>query len=335
MKTHRRFGVLGTGAFGSALANILIENGHKVLMYGISETEIADINNGFNTKYFGDIQFANPELIRATNNLGEFLDDVDTAVLAVPSVAVGSLLSEISKIANGRKIDLINLSKGLEPNTKQFFSQYIKDNFTNIINNFSSIMGPSFAIEVFKGNLTMVNIVGTNIEFNKEVAQYFNNKHFYVKPYSQIKGAELFSAFKNVLAIGLGITSVLYPGQNSHAGLLTLGTSEIFRVYKAMYPDGENTIGYNFSSFGDIFLTCSSPTSRNFSFGANIANKGIDAALNEQQWTIEGYDTAKTLQKLIVEYNITDVPFLSNIISILFEHKEPKNIIDFFVAKQN
>ncbi|MHA0272541.1 NAD(P)H-dependent glycerol-3-phosphate dehydrogenase [Mycoplasma sp. 48589B] len=333
-ENNLKFGVLGTGAFGSALANILVENGNKVLMYGISESEIKDINNGYNTKYFGDVKFNNPSLISATNNLEYFLENVDTAILAVPSVAVGSLLKQVSLILGDRKINIINLSKGLEPNTKQFFSQFIKENYEKNILNFSSIMGPSFAAEVFSGKLTMVNIVGVNLEFNTKIAEYFNNSHFYVKPFNEIKGAELFSALKNVLAIGLGITSVFYPGQNSHAGLLTLGTGEIFNVYKALYPHGENTIGYNFSSFGDIFLTCSSPSSRNFSFGSKIAQMGIDKALQEQQWTIEGYDTAKTLQKLIQEYNIKDVPFLQNIISILFEQKPEQNILDFFKTKQ-
>ncbi|MFV8481606.1 NAD(P)H-dependent glycerol-3-phosphate dehydrogenase [Mycoplasma sp. SK341A] len=335
MKENKlKFGVLGTGAFGSALANILVENGNKVVMYGISEAEIADINNGLNSKYFGEIKFSNPELISATDNLDFFLDQIDTAILAVPSVAVGSLLTKVSTILGNRKINLINLSKGLEPNTKQFFSQYIKENYGGNIANFSSIMGPSFAAEVFAGKLTMVNIVGVNLEFNTKIAQYFNNSHFYVKPFSEIKGAELFSALKNVLAIGLGITSVLYPGQNSHAGLLTMGTGEIFNVYKAMYPHGENTIGYNFSSFGDIFLTCSSPSSRNFSFGAKIAEVGVNKALAEQQLTIEGYDTAKTLQKLIAEYQIANIPFLQNIISILFEGKSEQDILDFFKPKQ-
>ncbi|SJZ45720.1 NAD(P)H-dependent glycerol-3-phosphate dehydrogenase [Mycoplasmopsis verecunda] len=328
-----KFGVLGTGAFGSALANILIENNHKVIMYGISEEEILDINRGYNSKYFGTTKFSNPDLISATNNLDYFLDSINTAILAVPSVAVEKLMSQVSSKLGERKINLLNLSKGLEPKTKQFFSQYINENYGKNISNFASLMGPSFAIEVFQGKLTMVNVVGANLKFNEEIASYFNNEHFYVKPFNEIRGAELFSALKNVLAIGLGITSVLYPGQNSHAGLLTMGTGEIFNVYKAMYPKGENTIGYNFSSFGDIFLTCSSPTSRNFSFGAKIASDGVKKALNEQQLTIEGYDTAKTLSKIIKDYNIKNTPFLSNIISILFEGKPQYEIIDFLKAK--
>ncbi|WP_208664662.1 NAD(P)H-dependent glycerol-3-phosphate dehydrogenase, partial [Mycoplasma nasistruthionis] len=234
----------------------------------------------------------------------------------------------VCDILKDRQIDLINLSKGLEPKTKMFFSQYITLNYSKNIRNFASIMGPSFAKEVFSQNLTMVNIVGKNIDFNSEISGFFNNDTFIVKPYNDILGAELFSALKNVLAIGTGICSELYPGENSHAGLLTTGISEIFNIYKSMYPDGENTIGYHFSSVGDIFLTCSSKSSRNFSLGVNIAKFGIDKALEMQSLTVEGYDTAKTLVKLLDEYNIQNAPLMRNITEILFNNKDPKKIID-------
>lgn len=331
MKEKIKFGVLGTGAFGSALANILIENNFPVMMYGINEQEISDINDGYNRKFFGEIPFKNSNLISATNDLGYFYENVNTVILAVPSVAVGVILRQSAKVLGNKKISIINLSKGLEPETKQFFSDYITSAFDKNLENLASIMGPSFAIEVFEGKLTMVNIVGTNSKFNQEVAQYFNNSHFYVKPYDDIKGAEVFAALKNVLAIGLGMTSVLYPGQNSHAGLLTLGTYEIFKIYKTMFPNEEDTIGYNFAAMGDIFLTCSSPTSRNFSFGINVAKVGVSEALATQNVTTEGYDTAITLQKIIEEYNIKDIPFLQGIIDVLFNGKDPKVILDSII----
>ncbi|QNM93414.1 NAD(P)-binding domain-containing protein [Mycoplasma sp. Pen4] len=327
---QKTWGVLGTGAFGSALANVLTKNGHEVLMYGIAQDEIDDINSGCNRKFFNETKFANEHLISATNNLETFLNKVNTVILAVPSIAVEPLLKQVCQILGDRQIDLVNLSKGLEPKTKEFFSKYINSNFGKNISNFASIMGPSFAIEVFNQKLTMVNIVGRNLEFNQSIAKDLNNEFFYVKPYSDISGAELFSALKNVLAIGMGICSILYPGQNSHAGLLTLGTSEIYQVYKSIYPEGECTIGYHFSSIGDIFLTCSSTTSRNFTFGTQIAKLGIDQALKEQKLTIEGYDTAKTLVKLINEFNIQDIPFLRNITEILFDHKDHNLILDMF-----
>ncbi|MEA4191307.1 MULTISPECIES: NAD(P)H-dependent glycerol-3-phosphate dehydrogenase [unclassified Mycoplasma] len=331
MKEKIKFGVLGTGAFGSALANILIENNFPVMMYGINAQEISDINDGYNRKFFGEIPFKNSNLISATNDLGYFYENVDTVILAVPSVAVGVILRQSAKVLGNKKISIINLSKGLEPETKQFFSDYITSAFDNNLENLASIMGPSFAIEVFEGKLTMVNIVGINSKFNQEVAQCFNNSHFYVKPYDDIKGAEVFAALKNVLAIGLGMSSVLYPGQNSHAGLLTLGTYEIFKIYKTMFPNEEDTIGYNFAAMGDIFLTCSSPTSRNFSFGINVAKVGVSEALATQNVTTEGYDTAITLQKIIEEYNIKDIPFLQGIIDVLFNNKDPKVILDSII----
>ncbi|WP_324672843.1 NAD(P)H-dependent glycerol-3-phosphate dehydrogenase [Mycoplasma sp. 888] len=331
MKEKIKFGVLGTGAFGSALANILIENNFPVMMYGINEQEISDINDGYNRKFFGEIPFKNSNLISATNDLGYFYENVNTVILAVPSVAVGAILKQSAEVLGNRKISIINLSKGLEPETKQFFSDYITAAFGKNLENLASIMGPSFAIEVFEKKLTMVNIVGTNSKFNQEVAQYFNNSHFYVKPYNDIKGAEVFAALKNVLAIGLGIASVLYPGQNSHAGLLTLGTYEIFKIYKTMFPNEKDTIGYNFAAMGDIFLTCSSPTSRNFSFGINVAKVGVKEASATQNVTTEGYDTAITLQKIIREYNIKDIPFLQGIIDVLFNDKDPKVILDSII----
>lgn len=323
-KTYE-IGILGTGAWGSALANVLSSNNHKIIMWGIDDKEIEDINKGYNKKYFGEQKFENNQNIFATSNIDEVLKNTNTILLAVPSGAIFSVLNLIKeKKEKNNKINIINVAKGIEEKSNKFFSQIIKEVLGESLENYCSLIGPSFACEVMEQKFTMINIVGPNKDFLSKVAILFNNNNFRLVSLECEESAELFAALKNVLAIGIGIVSYFYPNENTKAAMLATGVKEISNIQKDPY------IGFELAGIGDIFLTCSSTKSRNYSFGLLVAKEGLANALKVNNKTIEGYHAAKILNHMIEKNNLKNKTlFLNSIIEILYKNKSPKNILDF------
>ncbi|QKT05152.1 NAD(P)H-dependent glycerol-3-phosphate dehydrogenase [Mycoplasma sp. OR1901] len=328
MKYKYDFGFIGTGAYGSALANVLSYNNKKISMYGIDQKEIEDINNGHNQKYFGSNNFFNKDNIFATNNLEEVVLNSRYIVLAIPSSAIRVVLKQISDVIKFKRINLINLSKGIEPSTELFFSQFIKKKFSKNLKNLATLLGPSFAIEIFNKELTVINIVGENKEYNDELVNCFNNNYFKLVENNNEIGLELFASLKNVLAIGLGIASIATESRNTNAALITIGIQEMITIYQKLTNDYNNDFVYQFAGIGDTFLTCTSVKSRNYTFGTMIGEFGINKALEKTNGTVEGYTTAKSLDKIIKNSNI-NAPFFENIIQILSDKKEHMKICDF------
>ncbi|WP_036452105.1 NAD(P)H-dependent glycerol-3-phosphate dehydrogenase [Mycoplasma buteonis] len=329
MKKAKKFGFIGTGAWSSALANVLSENGYESMLYGIDKNEIDDINSGYNKKYFNSRMFVNPENIKATNSLEEVLKFANVIVLGVPSHIVRSVLKDMQDILKYKKIDLVNLSKGIEPSSELFFSEFIKKKFKKNLKNLATFIGPSFASEVFNNKLTMINVTGDNADYIEMLCGHFNNNKFKIVPNFNTKGTEIFAALKNVLAIGMGIVSYQDDSRNTHAALLSMGLREIVKVYQRLCPGESNSpVALDFAGVGDTVLTCSSFQSRNYTFGKDVAEFGIDVAVERNATTVEGYQTAKTLEKIIRKKDI-DVPLFKNIIQVLFKHKNPFKILDF------
>ncbi|WP_029513294.1 NAD(P)H-dependent glycerol-3-phosphate dehydrogenase [Mycoplasmopsis primatum] len=327
MKKHITF--IGSGAWASGLASVLSYNNHQVTLWGIDDKEVNDINHGINSKYFGDQKFNNPQNIRATKDLKQALEHFDFLVLAVPSNAIISVLKQIKDIIGNRKIKIINVAKGIDSKSKKFFSSVINDEFRENIEDYCTIIGPSFAVEVFANKLTMINIVGPNLDYLMDVTKIFNNDYFRLVLNPNETGSELYAALKNVLAIGIGMINYMMPFQNPQAALLSIGVKEIHKIYQKFMPHGSYKIGFELAGIGDIFLTCSSLKSRNFQFGYEVAKNGLKNVLANNQKTVEGYHNAKILEEILLTMKDIKTPFLWSIIDVLYHEKEPKKLLDF------
>ncbi|MGZ9762636.1 NAD(P)H-dependent glycerol-3-phosphate dehydrogenase [Mycoplasma sp. 394] len=330
MKKLYKFGFIGTGAWGSALANVLSENGHNVIMYGIDKVEVDDINNGYNQKYFWSLPFYAPDKIKATLDFDEVVLNSENIVLAVPANTLKGILKQMHHSLKNRKVNIINLSKGIESVSEMFFSDFIQHRFKRNLKNLVSLVGPSFAIEVFQKEVTIINILGTNSDYCQEIMSYFNNRYFQLRHQKNVLGSELFSALKNVLAIGLGILSNHTNSNNTVAAIITIGVNEILDIYKVISGNDDVKMGFDFAGIGDVFLTCNSSKSRNYMFGNQISEFGISKALENNSKTIEGYQTAKILAKMLKEKQI-ETKLFQSIIDILFNKKEPILLTDFLV----
>lgn len=324
-----KIAVIGTGSWGSALASALSKNGHQISMYGIDQDEINDINACKNTKYFGNKLFNECQNVKASKDLKEVLINANYILFAVPSSSLRLVLKKIQKELGTKKINIINSIKGIEVETGMFYSDFINKKFGKNLKNFSSLIGPSFAVEVFENNLTMVNVVGKKTEYLKEISKLFNSDRFRVIIGDNENGSELFAALKNVLAIGVGMINFYHPEMNTQSAVLSIGTKEISEVYKGINPFDEcGSVALELAGIGDIFLTCSSPKSRNYSFGYSISKFGLKQTLVNYTKTVEGFHTARILEKIIKTHSI-NVPFLSSIIDVLFHKKNPFKLLDF------
>ncbi|MDC4181941.1 NAD(P)H-dependent glycerol-3-phosphate dehydrogenase [Mycoplasma bradburyae] len=314
----RKVAILGTGAWGTALANVLLKNNHTVKMWGIDLDEIKDLNNGYNTRYFGHKKlYKAPDL--ASTDLEEVVSDCDFVLLAIPSKFFGDVLDKLANVLKDRKINLINVAKGIDSNTKQFWSDVIRKLFEKNLLSLTSLLGPSFAIEVFNNHPTVINAVSSDINACKDVCELFNNDTFELIPYQNELSAQLFAAIKNVCAIGTGIIFEQSQSANTRCAFLTKLFNEMDSMYQGLAKDNYNPKDCNqLSGIGDFILTCTNPQSRNFSFGNLIAKYGIKNALSKNNNTVEGYVAAKTMYELIKANNL-ELKLLTTIYQILYE----------------
>ena len=312
-----KIGVIGTGSWGTALTQVLVDNGRDVLMYGITKSEVDDINlNHKNSKFFEcDI---NPN-IKATNNM-EDLKDADIILLGVPVMALESVCKQLKEIID-HKIYVINVAKGFHPVSGKRLSVVIKELLGEQLIDVISIIGPSHAEEVILRLLTTVNSVCENEESAKMIQELFANEYFRVYTNTDVVGAEIAAATKNVMAIASGVLTGLGQGDNARAALMTRGIYEMTRFGLHFGGQKETFLGLN--GVGDLIVTCSSYHSRNFQAGLAIG-KADDAKefLENNKKTTEGVNTARVVHKLAEELKI-DMPITNEVYQVLYEGKKP------------
>ena len=312
--------VIGTGAFGTALANVLLQNNHIVNMYGNNDTQLDDLKKGYNKEFFGNKKlFKKPNLI--TTNFAEASKGVDVMIIAIPSKYIQDTLKAHKKYIKTSTI-LVNSSKGIDPISRLNYFELIRKIFPR--NKICSLVGPSFAKELFDNNYTVVNAVSKDIKTAQKISKMFETKYFKVKPISDEIGASLASALKNGLAVCCGMLHELKYPINTISAVITKGVSEIANYCHSQGGNFNTTIQY--CSIGDIYLTCSSDQSRNFKLGQRIAKYGFKKALSKMNLTLEGIEIIKAIYPNIKNNNDY---ILFNLLYKLIDTKiEPKNFIE-------
>lgn len=323
-----KIAILGTGAWGTALGNILLKNNHEVLMYGIDKKEIKDLNKGLNTKYFGNQKLCKKPI--ATLNEQDVINFHPSYVLiAVPSSFIESTIVKFATKITTKPI-YINVAKGFNPKTNNIWSKSIKKIIKGYSKGFVSLLGPSFAIEVFNNEPTMINAVSSKAKTAKQVANLFNNKNFKLIVCTDEKGAEIVGSLKNVMAIALGLAYELHTSINTRAAMLAEATKEISLIVHAL--GGKYETINNFCGIGDIYLTCTDSKSRNFSFGKSIAQIGLKKTLKNNSKTVEGYGATKIAYRIIRREKI-NAPVLNQIYKVLYNDENPVLFVKTVIKK--
>lgn len=322
--------VIGSGSWGTALAQVLQDNEQDVLLYGIEKSEIDDINqNHRNSKYFDDVPI-NPQL-KATMDL-DVVQDANVVLLAVPTIAIESICCQIDPLLTQKTI-VVNVSKGFHPETNERMSEVIRrcispDHLSSVV----SLIGPSHAEEVIIRLLTTIDAVSLKEEDAILIQQLFSNNYLRIYTGNDEVGSELGVAIKNVMAIASGILSGLGYQDNTRAALITRGLQEMIRYGVAFGGKQETFMGL--TGIGDLIVTCTSIHSRNFTAGYQIGKENtVENFFRENKKTVEGIRTAKIVHKVAKEHGI-DMPICEEVYQILYEGKKPETCANDLMLRE-
>lgn len=316
--------VIGSGAWGTAIANLLAGNKKnkkdKVFLFSNDEATIAQINaKKTNEAFLPNIKLnAN---IQGVNSIADFIGEIDLIFVVVPSNVVKPVLQAIAKHKTKKNLGFVICTKGLESQTLQPLSTICKEVFPK--QNCAILSGPNFAIEVAQKIPTITTIATPNKAFFKVVSEALNNDYFQTEYFSDPVTVQICGTLKNIIAIGCGIIDGFGFGQNAKAALISKGTKEIEILCKALKADININ---NAAGFGDIFLTCATTKSRNNSLGFAIAKgQKYSQIIADKTKTFEGAIASQSAKKLAKQLKIK-LPLCETINKIIFSDLSQKEI---------
>jgi glycerol-3-phosphate dehydrogenase (NAD(P)+) len=322
--TDPAIGVLGAGAWGTALAQTLASDGSNVLIWARESELVGEINAARTNSLFLPGTALAPT-IRATNALTD-LAQLDVLLAVVPAQFLGSVLADLPKGAR----DLVLCAKGIEAGTGRLMADVARDAAPEA--RLAVLSGPTFAHEVAAGLPTAVTLACSGGEDQwQRLSAAIARPAF--RPYfsDDIIGAEIGGAVKNVLAIACGVVEGLGLGQNARAALIARGYAEMLRFGLARGSRGETLSGL--CGLGDLVLTCSSTSSRNFSLGLALG-KGLSAAqaLAGKASVAEGAATAPVLADLARRGGI-DMPIVEAVSRLLDGSAPARSVVAELLAR--
>lgn len=327
----KKISVIGTGSFGTSLAMLLSDNNNAVLMYGKTENTVNEINNKHtNERYLKNISIG--DNVKATTNLEETVNYSDYILLAVPSSAVRKVVGEIDKLIKSPKV-IINVAKGLEPETFKTISEIVEEEFSpQNLKAFVGITGPSHAEEVAQKMLTALLCFSEDTEEVVNVQNLFNNQdYFRVYRGSDLIGAQICGAVKNVIAIAAGAIDGLGFGDNTKAALITRGLHEMKKIVVEF--GGEESTVNGLSGIGDLIVTANSKHSRNWNMGYRLGKgESTDEILDSMTMVVEGVRTCKAIVGIARKRGI-EIPICEAVYEVLFNNVSPKDGIKTLMTR--
>jgi len=316
-------GVIGAGAWGTALAQMLASDGRDVLIWAFESEVVESINSSHtNPLYLPNAPLA--PTIRATGDLADFAQ-IEIALAVTPAQVLGRVLSGLAKAPQ----DLVLCSKGIEAGTGRLMNDVARAACPG--SDIAVLSGPTFAHEVAAGLPTAVTLACSGGEVHWERLSPAIARPAFRPYYSDdVTGAEIGGAIKNVLAIACGLVDGLALGQNARAALIARGMAEMLRFGTALGARTETLSGL--CGMGDLVLTCTSTSSRNFSLGKSLG-EGADAnALMADRRTVaEGAHTAPVLAQLAIDRGIS-MPITAGVHAIL-EGAGPSEVVAQLLAR--
>ena len=301
-----RVSVLGSGAWGTTLAQVLCDAGHEVLLWGRNSAVVEEINSTHtNTKFLPGISL--PTALRATTQVEEAFAFGESLVLAIPAQ---SLRENLKNWAGQFPLDLpvISTLKGIEATTMARMTEVVVEELGISSDLIGLITGPNLA-----GELSLrqpAGAVGASINpaISQLIVDLFTTKYFRIYPSDDLVGCELAGAAKSVIALAVGMTIGMDLGENTQAMVITRGVSEVAR-FGAGY--GANPLTFlGLAGMGDIVASCGSALSRNRTFGEAFGRTGsMEGARAEVAKTVEGVASANAILELAHRVGV-EVPII-------------------------
>ncbi|MDR2867066.1 MAG: NAD(P)H-dependent glycerol-3-phosphate dehydrogenase [Acholeplasmatales bacterium] len=317
-----KISILGGGAWGVTLAQVLDDNHHEVLVYDVKLEMVNSINN-HQHPFFKNVLAPS---ITATTNLAIAKEHSEILVICVPTKATESLLKSLLPLS--RAYVFINVSKGINPDNflsvgEQVKALIPKENLQGYVN----LTGPSHAEEVIERKLTLLVASSKNQRLAKMTQSLFtNNTYLRVYTSKDVIGSEVCASAKNAMAVIAGILGGMPSmGENARAALITRGLKELLVIIKVL--GGKKKTVYGLTGIGDLIVTATSYNSRNYRCGLSIAKgMSLDEIFQQEKQTIEGVRSIEALHRLSINHDV-ELPIISVAYAMLFEGKDKNQCI--------
>lgn len=326
-----KIGVIGAGAWGTALAMLLADKGHNVTLW-MYENDLAEETARTRENRVFLPEFTLPDSIAVTSSLKTAVTEKQIILSVVPSHTVRTMATQITPFLSKDAI-IVSASKGLEIETLMPLSEVFKDILPdNFHNRLCFLSGPSFAREVAQKMPTAVALASYDPAVGKKAQAVFSNNYFRVYTNADVPGVELAGSLKNVVAIAAGVLEGMGYGYNTMAALLTRGLVEIARLGVAMGGAFQTFSGL--AGMGDLVLTCTGGLSRNRTLGARLGKgEKLDDIIRESKTVAEGVRTAKAARDLAKKHDIA-MPIIEEVYLLLYEGKDPKRALNDLMQRE-
>jgi glycerol-3-phosphate dehydrogenase (NAD(P)+) len=331
-----KFGILGSGSWGTALAKILTDNGQTIYWSNRSEVAIEFIKTRHHNPQYLPAAHFNKSKLNLTTNASEVIENSDCIIIAIPSAYAAEYLNSLPKnIFENKKI--VSAIKGILPNCNLLLNDYLAQEFNFPIQNYFAVLGPCHAEEVAAEKLSYLTFSGINDKVASQIATHFKTPYLNTIVNSDIYGVQYAAILKNIYAVGAGIAHGLDYGDNFLSVLIANSADEMAGfLRKLMVQNAAAIENINYAAsvyLGDLLVTCYSLHSRNRSFG-NMIGKGysVTSAQIEMRMVAEGYNASKCINS-INKNIIANMPIAETIYKILWQSLSAKQGFDFIETK--
>ena len=328
MAERSTLAVLGAGSWGTALAALTARNGVPTTLWGRDPQALADVAaSRCNQRYLPDIEL--PASLHYESDLAAAVRGANIVLIVVPSHAFASMLVELAPLLDGDTA-IAWATKGFEPGTGRFLHELVTQQLPG--RPAAVVTGPSFAREVAAGLPSAVTVHSDNAAFAQTVASLLHAPNLRAYSGSDMLGAELGGAMKNVLAVATGIADGMELGLNARAGLITRGMNEMLRLGVALGARPETLIGL--SGLGDLVLTCTGDLSRNRRLGLALGRGiAIDEAVRQIGQVVESVLTADEVARLADKHGL-DLPISAGVRAVLHGEVTPVDGLRSLMARE-
>jgi len=325
-----RAAVLGTGSWGTAFGKVLADAGTDVVLWSRRpELAAAVRDTRENPDYLPGVRL--PGNLTATSDAVQAVYDADFVVLAVPSQ---SLRDNLSTVVAGlpRGVVLVSLIKGVELGTSKRMSEVIAEVADVAAEQVAVVTGPNLAKEIAGGQPAATVVACTDGLAAERLQTACTTSYF--RPYTNtdVVGCELGGAVKNVIALATGMAEGMGFGDNTKASLITRGLAETARLGVALGADPMTFAGL--AGLGDLVATCTSPLSRNRTFGMKLGRgETLEEILAQKQQTAEGVKSCRSILDLARKHDV-DMPITEHVVAVVHDGMTPTEMVRGLMSRE-
>jgi glycerol-3-phosphate dehydrogenase (NAD(P)+) len=325
-----RAAVLGAGSWGTTFAKVLADAGCDVALHARRpELAKAITEDGENRDYLPGVRL--PERVRATADAAEALVEAEVVVLAVPSQTLRDNLTGWTPLLPG-DASLLSLMKGIELGSTKRMSEVICEVTGAGPDRVAALSGPNLAREIAEEQPAATVIACADQDRAATLQAACHTRYF--RPYTNpdLVGCELGGAVKNVIALAAGIAEGLGFGDNTRASLITRGLAETARLGQAL--GAELTTFAGLAGLGDLVATCSSPLSRNRTFGEKLGRgMSVEQVAQSTRQTAEGVKSCRSVLDLARAHGV-DVPITEAVVRVCYQGETPANMVREIMSRE-